>query len=237
MRTTTIDEQAVRATPSREVSDYYDEAYFDWQRDLGEFGGWANKMKFAPHISARDTVVDFGCGGGFLLKNIDCARKIGVEINDTARRFATETNGIKAVKFVDDLDDTIADVIISEHALEHCVSPHQQIVSLRRKLKAGGLIVLVVPSEGNSLKWVPGDVNNHLFTWNPMTLGNLFTSAGYEVLSVQALYQRWPPGFRTIAKLGWGVFNLTSRLYGSVRRATSEVKIVARKPDEPGPAN
>src|SRR5438034_9091082 len=89
---------------NREVSTHYDQAYFDWQKDLGEFGGWANRMKFAPHISPADTVIDFGCGGGYLLKNIECAERIGVEVNDTARSFAEKQNGIRAVKFVDDLE-------------------------------------------------------------------------------------------------------------------------------------
>ena len=223
-------EQMSANVTSHQTSTYYDEKYFEWQKDLGEFGGWANRMKFAPHISSGDTVVDFGCGGGYLLKNLNCARRIGVEVNDTARRFAQEENGISAVKWVNDLEDSVADIIISEHALEHCVSPHAEIENLRRKLKPGGQIVLVVPSEGNSLKWFKGDVNNHLFTWNQMTLGNLFTSAGYEVISVQALYQRWPPLYQKIAKFGWPLFNLASRIYGSLRRSTSEVKIVARRP-------
>lgn len=216
--------------PRPETLDHYDQSYFDWQKDLGEFGGWANKVKFAPHISPTDTVIDFGCGGGFLLKHLDCGRRLGVEVNDAARACAEQVNHVTAVKFTDQLDDEIADVIISEHALEHCLSPRGELLSLFKKLKPGGQIVLVVPSESNRLKWAPGDINNHLFTWNPMTLGNLFTSAGFEVISVQALYQQWPPLFRQIAKLGRGVFDLSCRIYGSVRRSTSEVKIVARRP-------
>lgn len=230
MTASLVNEKQVVGNLEPDVSSHYDEKYFDWQRDQGDFGGWANRMKFMPHIAPTDTVVDFGCGGGFLLKNINCAERCGVEINDTARGYAQRQNGIRAVKFVDELEDSFADVIISEHALEHCESPHQQIVNLRKKLKPGGYIVFVVPSESNRLKWAPGDINKHLFTWNPMTLGNLFTSAGYEVISVKALYQRWPPGFRYVAKLGWGVFNIASKVYGSLRRNTSEVKVVARKP-------
>jgi SAM-dependent methyltransferase len=226
----TTSQQVCAGDQHRETLAHYDGLYFDWQRELGEFGGWANKTKFAPHISPTDTVLDFGCGGGFLLKNIECAKKIGVEVNDVARACAEEMNGILAVKFVDELEDEIADVIISEHALEHCLSPRDEIVSLLKKLKPGGQIVLVVPSESNRLKWAPGDINNHLFTWNRMTLGNLFTSAGYEVITVQALYQRWPPMFRQVSRFGRRIFALSCRIYGSLRRSTSEVKIVARRP-------
>lgn len=37
--------------------------------------------KYTGYISKEDVVFDFGCGGGFLLKNIECKKKIGVEIN------------------------------------------------------------------------------------------------------------------------------------------------------------
>ena len=57
---------------SDKVSEHYDDDYFDWQSEAGEFGGWANQTKFIKYISKDDVVLDFGCGGGYLLKNLDC---------------------------------------------------------------------------------------------------------------------------------------------------------------------
>ena len=48
------------------MKNYYDEKYFDWQRDIGSFGGWANRTKFESYISPGDRVLDFGGGGGIL---------------------------------------------------------------------------------------------------------------------------------------------------------------------------
>ena len=31
---------------SEKVSEHYDDDYFDWQAEAGEFGGWANQTKF-----------------------------------------------------------------------------------------------------------------------------------------------------------------------------------------------
>jgi SAM-dependent methyltransferase len=213
-----------------EPATYYDEAYFNFQKVLGEFSGRAETGKFKKYISPGDTVIDFGCGGGFILKNINCSKKIGVEISDVAREYAGKVNGIHAVKFVEDLDDAIGDVIISTHALEHCYNPRVELVNLLKKLKPGGLIVFFVPSEGIANKWRPGDVNNHLYTWNSMTLGNLFTSAGYEIEIVQAYHRKWPPFYRKVIKLGDKVFNLLSIIYGNLKRSYSQVKIVARRP-------
>ena len=39
---------------SEKVSEHYDEDYFDWQAEAGEFGGWANQTKFVDYISKDD---------------------------------------------------------------------------------------------------------------------------------------------------------------------------------------
>lgn len=212
-----------------ETATYYDEKYFAFQKDMGEFGGWAETMKFSSHVAPNATVVDFGCGGGFLLKNLNCAKKIGIEINDTARHFAENTNDITAVKYAEELDDAVADLIISNHALEHCISPHKEISCLLKKLKPNGRLVVFVPCESIHNGWFPGDVNNHLYTWNPMTLGNLFASAGYEVESVEAYYHVWPPYYRKIAKFGARFFHLCCHAYGVMRKSDSQIKIVAKR--------
>ena len=54
------------------MEDYYNEKYFnDYQKKIGEFGGIANTFKFKKYIKASDSILDFGCGGGFLLKNLE----------------------------------------------------------------------------------------------------------------------------------------------------------------------
>lgn len=75
----------VESTPhSSSVSGHYDEKYFAWQREVGEFGGKANSFKYLKTVKPTDVVIDFGCGGGFLLKNLECARRIGLEPNASA---------------------------------------------------------------------------------------------------------------------------------------------------------
>ena len=51
---------------------------------IGKFGAIFNKNKFTPYIKKSDVVLDFGCGGGYLLNNIECAEKYGLEINEVA---------------------------------------------------------------------------------------------------------------------------------------------------------
>lgn len=125
----------------------YNKKYFNWQKDIGKFGGLANKFKFEEHIEKDDVVVDFGSGGGYLLGVVECRDKLGIEINKVARREAS-SNDIRSVSSIDEVDDDYADVIISNHALEHVDCPLEIIKRLKPKLKNEGKIIFVVPHQG-----------------------------------------------------------------------------------------
>jgi SAM-dependent methyltransferase len=210
---------------------HYDTDYFAWQKPIGEFGGWANLPKFEPYIRETDTVLEYGCGGGFLLKNIKCARRLGVEINPTARETAI-SNGIEVYECASQAPE--ADVVISNHALEHARHPLTELITMRDRLKLGGKAVFVVPFDGITGKYAPNDINYHLYTWNPMTFGNLFTEAGFKVIHSKALLHRWPPMYRAIAAiLGRSGFELACRIYGRLSNSLAQVHLVAEHHSTP----
>ena len=82
--------------------DHYDEKYFSWQKYVGKFGGQANKIKFDNLICENQKVLDFGCGGGYLLSSYNNIERFGVEINETAIEEAKK-NGTKIFKSSRDL--------------------------------------------------------------------------------------------------------------------------------------
>ena len=100
------------------TENYYDRDYFNlYQKKIGEFGGKANIFKFKDHILSTDNVLDFGCGGGFLLSNIDCNYKAGIEVNPVARNFSKNDLVIDCFSSINEVEDEKFDVIISNHAL------------------------------------------------------------------------------------------------------------------------
>jgi len=212
------------------INAHYDAAYFRGKRRIMEFGGWANAPRFAAHIKPTDTVLDFGCGGGFLLKNLPGARKLGVEINPIAREVATE-NGALVYERIGDVPDESVDVIVSNHCLEHVPNPWGAIVELRAKLKDCGTAIFVVPCEKASMTYGPPDADHHLYTFTPRCLGNLFSDAGYKVVSSSIDRFRWPPKFEFIAKVGGrSGFEFACKIWYLVdRRYWSQVRLVARK--------
>ena len=66
------------------VKKKYDENYFNRYKKIGEFGGIINKKRFQKYINNEDIVHDFGCCGGYLINELNCKIKHGVEINHTA---------------------------------------------------------------------------------------------------------------------------------------------------------
>ena len=209
---------------------FYDQKYFNWQKKVGEFGGIANQFKFKNYINKNDNIIDFGCGGGFLLKKIEAHEKLGIEINEHARRLARK-NGIKVVSSIQEVENEWADVIISNHALEHVHNPLETLKELSSKLKKNGKIVFVVPQERKG-KFTDNDKNNHLYTWTPLSFGNLFKAAGFKIIKAQVIYHLWPPYYYQIQKIfGWNIFHLTCKIYNFFIRKAMQVRVVAEKYD------
>src|SRR5260370_16308992 len=96
--------------------------YFEWQNANGAIAGRIEARKFKPYGKPTDGVLDFGCGGGHVLRNLDCARRVGIEINPSARIAAAEL-GIECHEVIAGVEDESFDVIISNHALEHVPFP------------------------------------------------------------------------------------------------------------------
>jgi SAM-dependent methyltransferase len=214
------------------VSQYYDQDYFSWQKNIGAFGGWANSNKFFETVKKSDVVLDFGCGGGFLLNNLECAGKVGIEPNTSAAE-TIRNNGVRHFLSVAEalavLGESSVDVIISNHALEHTLNPLQELKDLRLLLKVGGTIHFFVPCDSVTYRYNPTDINYHLFSWSPQNFGNLFTEAGFEVQYAKAYIHKWPPLYRIFARLGRPVFNLVCRLYARVERSWFQVEVKAKK--------
>jgi 2-polyprenyl-3-methyl-5-hydroxy-6-metoxy-1,4-benzoquinol methylase len=205
---------------------YYDENYFNWQKNIGELS--AKVSCFNNYIGVNDTVLDFGSGGGYFLKSIEAKEKIGIEINDYARKYAKEI-GVNSVKYIDQIEDDFADIIISTSTLGHLENPMGILKALRNKLKIGGKIIIQVPHQCTNQEYEKNSINNQFFTWNEFTLGNLLKQAGYFVYKVETIYSKWPDNYLDMyEKLGKEEFNQLSKLIGTVENVAS-IRIIAYK--------
>ncbi len=208
----------------------YGKKYFEWQHEIGEFGGWANLIKFEKYIKKNDIVLDFGCGGGFLLNKINCRKKIGVDLNKTALETAKSKN-ILVYDSLDKVEDNSVDTIISNHALEHCDLPLNFLAELYKKLVIGGKLIIVVPCEGINHSYKENDRNHHLYTWSPMSLGNLVKKAGFKLIESKAFFHQWPPYYNLIAKITGqtALFHIVCKIYSRFNRKVHQCRAVATK--------
>jgi|TARA_B110001450_G_C17583911_1_gene466133 SAM-dependent methyltransferase len=209
---------------------HYDKKYFEWQKNVGIFGAKANKIKFEKLISDNLKVLDFGCGGGYLLNEFKCEiEKHGVEINEVARSQATK-NGLKCYKSSKELPSDYFDLIISNNALEHCENPFLELNELYRALKKSGKICLVVPLDSLNYKYKKDDKDFHLYSWSPMNLGNILKANNFEVIASKPFIHKWFPFYNRAQKIiPWWLFHLLCFVYGRLDRKWFQTRAVAIK--------
>jgi 2-polyprenyl-3-methyl-5-hydroxy-6-metoxy-1,4-benzoquinol methylase len=204
--------------------------YFAYQRSIAEANGELLARKFESYIRPEDCVLDFGCGGGYLLKALNCAHKVGVEINPAALQEAAKS-GIACNSVLDTVGDGIADVIVSNHALEHVPFPIEALRQLKRKLKRGGALVLCVPIDDwrTQKRYNPQDLNHHLHTWTPLALGHTLHEAGFRVhdADLAVITHAWPPRVHALSKLlPRGIFDFICRLFAIAMKRRQLLAVV-----------
>jgi len=218
---------------SPDPKSYYNQKYFDLQHGLGRFNGVMDAWKFRPYIKPADRVLDFGCGGGYILKEQQCAKKYGIEINPAAGKIA-ESNGIEVYSSSQaalvGMGQPV-DIVISNHALEHTLQPATELQGLRALLRQGGLLVMYLPLVAWSKEgaYDPGDWCQHLYCWTPQNIGNLLATCGYDVREARLVHHLVPP-FVTLIK-GWPEWLRNTLCYAWSRASRlSQTMVVAVKP-------
>jgi SAM-dependent methyltransferase len=196
------------------------EEYFAYQNRWGSLSGKLNTWKFARFIKPSDCVLDFGCGGGWLLRELQAKKKYGVEPNPAARA-CCENLGIIAFPSVGELpSDLLFDVIVSHHALEHVPYPIEALKELRTRLKPDGRLVVVLPIDDWRVQrdFTGQDINHHLHTWTPRLFANTLREAGFRTEQARVLTDAWPPRVEFLSRLPAPLFKTISFVWSALRR-------------------
>jgi len=205
--------------------------YAEWQMRAMEALGAEAARRFRPLVKTDDVCLDFGCGGGRILGYLEVGHRMGVEPSEVPAEIA-RGRGIEVFSTLQDVGTETVDVVISNHALEHCRVPFQELSNMKRVLKSGGSLVLVLPLEDwrRSRRFHPEDRNHHLFAWTPLLIGNLVTDAGFRVSSITVVRHAYPPW----AGILWRHFPefAFDKICGiwSVMTLMRQLKVVASRP-------
>ena len=152
---------------------------------------------------------------------------VGYDISKFALNFCKKkgievTNNIKSIK-----NDSI-DVVFSCHVLEHLEAPFDSIELMRKKLKKGGKLILILPVEKYKKVSFEIDSNQHLYSWNFRTINNLLIKQGFKPIENKYL---WAAGYKKLllfSRINFNLYNFLTKLTG-VFFNTREMKIVAVK--------
>lgn len=208
---------------------HYNKKYFLWQKKAGIYTGTQDTWKFEPYIKKTDTVLDFGCGGGYLLENLKCYKKYGIEINPYAAAEARRRNITVFNQLRDLPKSTKFDVILSNHTLEHLENPALTLTEMKKYLKKRGKLICIVPIDNwkKGRKYDRRDINEHLYTWTPLLFGNLFSHLSYKVKYCTSIYYHWLPlsgyYYRLMPKM---LYRLLCKLWAWII-GVREIKLVA----------
>lgn len=196
--------------------------YFDRYSVSADLDARLNWRKFSPYVKSSDTVLDFGCAAGDLLEQIVCERRVGVEVNPVALD-QTLGKGIECYASLQEVEDYKFDVVLSNHALEHVPHPLEALRQMHQKLKDDGVLLLCIPLDDwrNSTAYHADDHDHHLYTWTPLTIGNLLSEAGFRVSTgdIHILTYAWPPKYKLLSSvLPRPIFHIICRAWSIFRR-------------------
>ena len=183
-----------------------------------DFGRRYQLRYFRPFCGEELDLLDFGCADALSLRTLPARRRIGVDVNPTARQKSRELAKsvrceIEVHSELSDVPSESVDVAMSNHCLEHVPRPLDALIGLHRVLRPSGRLVVVVPMddwrEKRNRQWRADDPDHHLYTWSPANLGNLVQEAQFHCEKLRIHTFAWSPKMFWLHRyLGDSVFRL-----------------------------
>lgn len=226
-------------TPEELDSLYTSRSYFEGTDSVGYSDYLADSEQFSltfrekatgllRHGPIRD-LAEIGCGPGqFLLEaaRVGIENVVGVDYNPWAidqvrqRGLSGYVGSIEALPA-----DAQFDAIVMLDLLEHVTDPVEFLGNVRKRLRAGGRVLIMTPNIRSLLamvsrkKWVSFKIPEHVFYYSPRSIRLLLEGAGFEVLSIRSAGQYVTVGFvlSRLARLLPHVTTLLDRVCRSLR--------------------
>jgi SAM-dependent methyltransferase len=142
-------------------------------------------------VSAQARILDVGCGSGAVLVDL---RELGYQNLFGVDRFIPRSmdykNGVKVMKGgLEDLSETVWDVIMFHHSFEHMPDPAAVLRQTAAMLRPGGRCLVRIPVIGwawrnYGVNWAQLDAPRHLFLHTTKSFQRLADEAGLEIQRV-----------------------------------------------------
>ncbi|WP_130619626.1 class I SAM-dependent methyltransferase [Dyella amyloliquefaciens] len=152
------------------------------------------KNFLSRYVRPTDTVVDVGAGYCEFINNIQCARKIAVDLNPDVSRFANADVEVinESCTAISTLSAASVDVVFMSNFLEHL--PNKQLIletfkEAHRILKPGGHIIVLQPN----IRFVPGEYWDFFDHHTPLTDRSLCEALVLEQFTIKRAVAQFLP--------------------------------------------
>ena len=159
----------------------------------------ADSIVKASDIKQDSSVVDVGCGTGFLTQHVamrtqHVGKIVGVDLSpsmlQTAKDNLAKLGLLGSVEFrVGDaeklpLDDCFADAVVGNMILHHCPRPKRAVSEMARVLKQGGKLA-VADLEKHNERWLREEMADRWLGFEPSKVKKWLEDAGLEDVKVE----------------------------------------------------
>src|SRR2546428_4560530 len=146
-------------------------------------------------LGRKGSVLDLGCGPGFLLKVAQDTgwRAVGSDVSSFATSYARERYGIQEILTgpLEEVEFPLQsfDVVTLQHVIEHFRDPVRMVQRIKGWLVSGGLLWIETPdidsgtAKREGSHWTHIKVPEHLFYFSERTLVRLLVGQGFQILS------------------------------------------------------
>ena len=167
--------------------------------ERGGIGSWFRKYRdqkiFRLLKGEGDRIVDLGCGEGItleaMIKTFPCKRCLGVELDreNTKTCRSLDLPVLNGSIYDLSIRSGSTDDCLLTDVLEHLEDPEKALGEIRRILKPGGKLIIVIPNDRNffwsrllCLKWKEAfHDSGHVRQWRPKAMETLLKKTGFRV--------------------------------------------------------
>ena len=179
--------------------------------------------RYFDNISREIKILEFGCGLGQNIYLLNEA--IGYDISEFALNFCKDKN-VNVIDNLDNVDDF--DVVFSSHVLEHVENPSETLKIMRDKLRIGGKLILILPTEKQEKVKIKLDEHQHLYCWNFKSINNLLIKNGFSIIENKFLRGAGYNKLLFVNKINFKLYKSLTYIVGLIF-GRKELKITAIK--------
>lgn len=157
----------------------------------------AHKKRLLNKYSTGRTILDYGCGTGEFLEQMNKSGRacFGIEPNDVARAEANKKKGmtIRDESALDEFMSSSINAISMWHVLEHVYPLKERLLQFHEILDREGTLFVALPNMKSydarhyGRFWAAWDLPRHVHHFNPETIKTLMHNSGFKYIAAKPM--------------------------------------------------